>query len=82
MRSKTAVVSLSLTIALTFGTSVDASHPAKKFKNCTDLRKAFPSGVAKDAKSAGNSGAVVNAKVYRENIGSDRDKDGIACETS
>jgi len=54
--------------------------PAKKYKNCTELRKAFPKGVAKDAKSAGITGATVNAKVYKENIGSDRDKDGVACE--
>jgi hypothetical protein len=54
--------------------------PAKKYKNCTELRKTFPKGVAKDAKSAGNTGAKVNAKVYKENIGSDRDKDGVACE--
>ena len=54
--------------------------PAKKFKNCTELRKTFPKGVAKDAKSAGNTGATVNAKIYKLNIGSDRDKDGVACE--
>jgi hypothetical protein len=54
--------------------------PAKKYKNCTELRKTYSKGVAKDAKSAGNTGAKVNAKVYKENIGSDRDKDGVACE--
>jgi hypothetical protein len=54
--------------------------PAKKFKNCIELRKAFPNGVAKDAKSAGITGATVNGKVYKLNIGSDRDKDGVACE--
>ena len=57
-----------------------ANQPSKKFKNCTELRKTFPKGVAKDAKSAGGSGAAVNSKVYKENIGSDRDKDGVACE--
>jgi hypothetical protein len=54
--------------------------PAKKYRNCTELRKTFPKGVAKDAKSAGNTGATVNAKIYKLNIGSDRDKDGVACE--
>ncbi len=54
--------------------------PAKKFKNCTELRKTFSKGVAKDAKSAGKTGATVNAKIYKLNIGSDRDKDGVACE--
>jgi Excalibur calcium-binding domain len=54
----------------------------KKFKNCTELRKSFPKGVARDAKSAGNSGAAVNALVYQQNASSDRDKDGIACEVA
>ena len=69
-------------IAISFmpANTVDASSPSKKFKNCTELRKAFPKGVAKNVKSAGSTGATVNAKVYKENIGSDRDKDGVACE--
>ena len=60
--------------------SVEAQQPSKKFKNCTELRKVYPSGVAKSAKSAGQTGAVVNAKIYTENKASDRDKDGVACE--
>lgn len=70
-----------LSLSLMFTSNVQASQPAKKFKNCTELRKTFPNGVAKDAKSAGNTGAKVNAKVYKENIGSDRDKDGVVCES-
>ena len=54
--------------------------PSKEFKNCTELRKVFPSGVAKSAKAAGATGAKVNVKVYLQNTKSDRDKDGIACE--
>ncbi len=60
--------------------SAQAQQPAKKFKNCTELRKVYPNGVAKSAKTAGQTGATVNAKVYAENVASDRDKDGIACE--
>jgi hypothetical protein len=56
--------------------------PLKKFKNCTALRKVYPKGVALSAKAAGQSGAAVNAKVYKENVKSDRDKDGVACELS
>jgi len=58
-----------------------ASSPSAKFKNCTELRKKYPNGVAKSAKTAGNTGATVNAKVYAENKGSDRDNDGVACES-
>jgi hypothetical protein len=54
--------------------------PAKKYKSCTELRKVFPNGVAKSAKSVRQTGATVNAKVYSLNIGSDLDKDGVACE--
>jgi len=57
-----------------------ASSPSAKFKNCTELRKKYPNGVAKSAKTAGNTGATVNAKVYAENKRSDRDNDGVACE--
>ena len=70
--------SICLSLIIVFPSHSNAA--ANKFKNCTELRKAFPKGVAKDAKSASNTGATVNAKVYKENIGSDRDKDGIACE--
>jgi hypothetical protein len=53
---------------------------AIKYKNCTELRKAHPRGVARDAAAAGRSGATVDAAIYKANAGSDRDKDGIACE--
>lgn len=71
------------TILLTiipFANIVNANAPAKKFKNCTELRKVYPNGVAKDAKSATGTQAKVNAKEYADNKSSDRDKDGIACE--
>ena len=48
--------------------------------NCTELRKVYPRGVARDAKAAGSGGATVDAKTYKLNAGADRDKDGIACE--
>ncbi len=54
--------------------------PPKKYKNCTELRRVYPRGVARDVKSAGSSGATIDPKTYRLNAGSDRDKDGIACE--
>ena len=54
--------------------------PPKKYKNCTELRKIYPKGVARDKKAAGSTGSTVDAKTYKLNAGSDRDRDGIACE--
>lgn len=65
----------------TISTPTFAQNPFKAFKNCTELRKVYKLGVARSATIAGSSGATVNAKVYKENIKSDGDKDGIACET-
>lgn len=53
---------------------------AIRYKNCTDLRKVHPRGVARDAAAAGATGATVDAATYKANAGADRDKDGIACE--
>jgi hypothetical protein len=73
------VTSTTINAPLIIITKKGLQTPAKKFKNCTELRKTFPKGVAKDKKSAGKTGARVNAKVYKLNIGKDRDKDGVAC---
>ena len=61
-----------------FGTSV------KVFKNCTELNKKYPGGVA--LPGAINSGGAIkkvpkyDKALYLANKKSDRDKDGIACE--
>lgn len=55
-----------------------------KFKNCTELNKVYPGGVA--IPGAVNMGGTTkkvphyDAKLYKANKSSDRDKDGIACE--
>jgi hypothetical protein len=57
---------------------------AKKFKNCTELNKVYPGGVA--LPGAVNAGGATkqtpkyDKKLYEANKKSDRDKDGIACE--
>ena len=62
-----------------------ASYAAvKKFKNCTELNKVYPGGVAKPG-AVNKGGATKNeptidAALYKANSKSDRDKDGIACE--
>jgi hypothetical protein len=61
------------------------SHAAaKKFKNCTELNKVYPGGVAlPGAVNAGGATKLTptyDKKLYVANKKSDRDKDGIACE--
>jgi hypothetical protein len=57
---------------------------AKVFKNCTELNKVYPGGVARPG--AINVGGTTkkapkyNKALYLANQKSDRDKDGIACE--
>lgn len=64
------------------GTSANAT--AKVFKNCTELNKVYPGGVA--LPGAVNDGGMTrlapkfDKKLYEANKKSDRDKDGIACE--
>jgi len=64
------------------GTSANAA--AKKFKNCTELNKVYPGGVA--LPGAINAGGATKKEpkydkaLYTANKGSDRDGDGIACE--
>jgi hypothetical protein len=60
--------------------------PEKKFKNCTALNKVYPGGVAKQQYLINENRGTrippkVSSKVYKENKGLDRDKDGIACES-
>lgn len=61
-----------------------AQAAAKVFKNCTELNKVYPGGVA--LPGAINSGGETKLEpkydkaLYTANKKSDRDKDGIACE--
>lgn len=57
-----------------------------RFKNCTEMRKVYPHGVGRRDAIDSTSGArvtnfFVHDALYAANAGSDRDKDGIACET-
>jgi hypothetical protein len=61
-----------------------SSAAAKKYKNCTELNKVHPGGVA--LPNAINTGGTTkqtpkyDKKLYDANKKFDRDKDGIACE--
>jgi hypothetical protein len=59
----------------------------KKFANCTAMNRVYAHGVGKrgavDHVSTGGQRVrnfFVNDALYAKNSGSDRDKDGIACE--
>lgn len=76
-----AVVTI-LFLGLSQGPMAQAS--VKVFKNCTELNKVYPGGVA--LPGAVNSGGTTKQEpfyskaLYLANKKSDRDKDGIACE--
>jgi hypothetical protein len=66
--------------------SVATSANAQSFKNCTEVRKMYPMGVAKSKASAKKqknypvNNPFVSASVYASLVKLDRDKDGTACE--
>ena len=74
------IVTLVFTVGLTFS----GNAAAKVFKNCTELNKVYPGGVA--LPGAVNAGGATKKEpkydkaLYNANKKSDRDKDGIACE--
>ena len=74
----------SVCIGLTFGQVPSSQAAAKVFKNCTELNKVYPGGVAlPGAVNAGGSTKLTpkyDTALYTANKKSDRDKDGIACE--
>jgi len=75
---------VTISLGLTFSFMPSGEAAAKVFKNCTELNKVYPGGVAMPG--AVNSGGITkkepkyNKALYNANKKSDRDKDGIACE--
>ena len=74
--------SICLSLIIVFPSHSNAA--AKKFKNCTELNKVYPGGVAKPG-AVNKGGATkkeptIDAALYKANKKSDRDGDGIACE--
>ena len=78
------VILISIFVGFTLGLAPSSQAAAKVFKNCTELNKVYPGGVA--LPGAVNSGGITkkepkyNKALYNANKKSDRDKDGIACE--
>jgi hypothetical protein len=81
MRTKLILVLVTTALTLLMAPSQAA---AKVFKNCTELNKVYPGGVAlPGAVNAGGQTKLTpkfDKKLYEANKKSDRDKDGIACE--
>ena len=81
---KRLAISSVLTITLFILTISPVNAAAKVFKNCTELNKVYPGGVA--IPGAVNKGGAtkkeptIDAALYKANKKSDRDGDGIACE--
>lgn len=79
---KLSTVILFLGLVIAFPSPSNAA--AKKFKNCTELNKVYPGGVA--LPGAINAGGATKKEpkydkaLYTANKKSDRDGDGIACE--
>ena len=79
---KLIAVTICLGIMTVFPSTSNAA--AKKFKNCTELNKVYPGGVA--LPGAANAGGAAkktpkyDKALYTANKKSDRDGDGIACE--
>jgi hypothetical protein len=75
---------LVFSFTLAMNTSPASAAAAKVFKNCTELNKVYPGGVALPGavNSGGNTKKLpkYNKALYLANQKSDRDKDGIACE--
>jgi hypothetical protein len=61
---------------------VPASSAAATFKNCSQLNKVYPHGVAKSAAASKKQKMTpkVSAAIYSANLKMDRDKDGTVCE--
>jgi hypothetical protein len=79
---KITVYTVCLGLVIAFPSQSNAA--AKKFKNCTELNKVYPGGVA--LPGAVNAGGATKKEpkydkaLYTANKKSDRDGDGIACE--
>ena len=78
------LVAVTVCIGLLTAFPSTSNAAAKKFKNCTELNKVYPGGVA--LPGAVNAGGATKKEpkydkaLYTANKSSDRDKDGIACE--
>jgi hypothetical protein len=75
---------ISITVLFLLVNNQSSQAVVKVFKNCTELNKVYPGGVA--LPGAINAGGATRNEprydkaLYNANKKSDRDNDGIACE--
>lgn len=71
-----------LIFSVFLATPTKAESPSQRFSTCEKLRSSFKfsSGVARDSKSVGMTGAGVDRQLYEANKHLDKDSDGVACE--
>ena len=86
-KGMTMLLSVVLVTGFMGATQVDAAMKGtlKTYKNCTEINKDYPGGIARTSKVKNKGGATkykpyANQKLYDLNKKSDRDKDLIACE--
>ena len=78
------IIAVVIALGFIFVLPSHSNAAAKKFKNCTELNKVYPGGVA--LPGAVNAGGATKKEpkydkaLYTANKKSDRDGDGIACE--
>ena len=76
---------LTLSLGFLLGSSESTFATVKIYKNCTELNKVYPGGVAlQGAVNVGGKTKNIpkyDKNLYNANKKSDRDRDGIACET-
>ena len=78
------ILTLIAVLILTSFQSTPGNAAPREFKNCTELNKVYPGGIA--LPGAVNAGGTTknapkyDAALYKANKKSDRDGDGIACE--
>ena len=81
---KKEITIVSICLGLFLASAPHSNAAVKKFKNCTELNKVYPGGVA--LPGAVNAGGTTKKEpkydkaLYTANKKSDRDSDGIACE--
>lgn len=80
-----ASIALSFILVFSSAYSVSAADKAKTYKNCTEINKVYPGGIAISADTKNKGGKTkhkpfASKALYEANKKSDRDKDGIACE--
>lgn len=86
MKLSHAVPALAVAAVAVAGAAVPAEAAATTFSNCTAMHRVYKHGVSKSAAAAskqvraGYGRPAVKPAVYSANIGSDRDRDGTACE--